>query len=166
MKDSATIVITCAQAEDIATIAHSWSDIDRHAQPRPFGGDNPLIKQAKTKEMIHHAINSNNAYILKACLADTMVGTIAGHLFERPTSQLNTIGVIYSLWVRDDYQQQGIGQSLLDAIEQKLTAKGARALQVGWDTLNKRAEAWWQKRGYLPYETIASKNISNEERGQ
>ncbi|MGH1487119.1 MAG: GNAT family N-acetyltransferase [Cellvibrionaceae bacterium] len=155
------IIITKADLPDVEEITQLWSAIDQYASPRPFGGDKTDIKIARTREMIKHAINTQLACVLKATLDKRIIGTISGHIFERPTAKLSSIGVIYSLWVENDYRNNGIGKSLLASIEKSLHLMGADALQVGWDTPNTYAGDWWQKQGYTPYETIASKIINS-----
>ena len=141
---------------DAQVLASHWQAIDDVCAERPFGGDTDS-KQERAQEIICHAINSPTAHVLVAIDGSTIIGTITGHLYQRPAVRLSSVGVIYSLWVSPDYRQQGIGQALLDAIEQQLTFMGADAFQVAWDNGNPYAAQWWQKRGYLPYETIASK---------
>jgi len=150
-----------AKITDSSVLASLWQAIDNESPKRPFGGDSDT-KQQRARDIIAHAISSPTAHVLTAWEDDTIIGTITGHIYQRPAVQLSSVGVIYSLWVSPDYRNKGIGQSLLDAIEQQLIFMGAEAFQVGWDTGNKHAAHWWQKRGYTAYETIASKH-SNEE---
>lgn len=160
-----TLTIEEAHAEQIPLLSSMWQQIDQAASSRPFGGDTK-DKQTRAKEFIEHAIKSPSAIILIACESSSqgkkIIGTITGHLYERPGVTLSSVGVIYSLWVNKVDRRQGIGQLLLDSIEQRLISLGAQAFQVGWDTANQQASDWWQKRGFKSYETIASKNISHE----
>ena len=146
-------------------LAYMWQQIDQAATDRPFGGD-ANGKETRAKAFIEHAIKSPRAIILVAYdNADSsrqMIGTITGHIYERPAVKLSSVGVIYSLWVNSDHRKQGVGQRLLDTIERRLIDMGAQALQVGWDVSNPYAATWWQKRGFVSYETIASKNIATE----
>jgi ribosomal protein S18 acetylase RimI-like enzyme len=156
------LTIEDARSEHIALLSTMWQQIDQAASQRPFGGDTDA-KQARATEFIEHAIKSPNAILLVACKNNAqhkkIVGTITGHLYERPAVKLSSVGVIYSLWVNAEDRRQGVGQLLLTSIEQRLVTLGAQALQVGWDTDNKQAGAWWQKRGFKGYEMIASKNL-------
>jgi ribosomal protein S18 acetylase RimI-like enzyme len=149
-------LITEAKITDSTLIANFWQTIDNEATKRPFGGDTDS-KQQRARDIIAHAISSPTAHVLTAIDGDNIIGTITGHLYQRPVVKLSSVGVVYSLWVSPGYRKQGIGQSLLSAIEYKLTFMGAEAFQVGWDTENHYAAEWWQKRGYRAYETIASK---------
>lgn len=157
-----TLTIEDALPEHVVLLSKIWQQIDQAASDRPFGGDTDA-KQARAKEFIEHAIKSPNAILLVACVSTAknkkVVGTITGHLYERPAVKFSAVGVIYSLWVSTESRRQGIGQLLLNSLEQRLVALGAEALQVGWDTDNRQAGEWWQKRGFNSYETIASKNI-------
>jgi ribosomal protein S18 acetylase RimI-like enzyme len=157
-----TLTIEDARSEHIALLSTMWQQIDQAASRRPFGGDTDT-KQSRAREFIEHAIKSPNAILLVAYDSDAQckktIGTITGHLYERPAVKLSAVGVIYSLWVNTENRRQGVGQLLLNSIEQRLVTLGAQALQVGWDTDNEQAGAWWQKRGFNSYEMIASKNI-------
>jgi len=150
-----------AKITDSSVLASLWQAIDEESPKRPFGGDSDL-KQQRARDIIAHAISSPTAHVLTAQDSETIIGTITGHIYQRPAVKLSSVGVIYSLWVSPDHRSKGIGQSLLDAIEQQLIFMGAEAFQVGWDTGNEYAAQWWQKRGYNAYETIASKHSSEE----
>lgn len=152
-----TYLITDAKITDSTLIAHFWQAIDSESPKRPFGGDTDS-KHQRARDIIAHAISSPTAHVLTANERGTIIGTITGHIYQRPAVKLSSVGVIYSLWVSPEYRNQGIGQALLTAIEKQLTSMGAEAFQVGWDTGNQYAAKWWQKHGYLAYETIASKH--------
>lgn len=152
-----TIHIEEATNADINSLVRCWSAIDDEVRDRPFGGDNLPIKLNRSKTMIEHALESPSACILVARQQTAIIGTISGHIFERPTVKHACIGVIYSLWVDAAYRRQGLGQRLLTTLETRLSAIGAEAFQVGWDVPNQLAAVWWQRRGYQPYEVIASK---------
>ncbi len=155
-----TVKIQTANTSDIKTLVTLWQEIDQFPEAkRPFGGDSE-DKPFHAEQLLKQTLISPLAIVLLA--HDTnrkIVGTISGHVFDKPAVNISKIGVIYSLWVHQEYRQQGIGQQLLDTLEKQLQEKGARAFQVGWDTSNQLAEQWWKKRGYNPYETIASKII-------
>jgi ribosomal protein S18 acetylase RimI-like enzyme len=161
------IVIEEALPEQIDFLSHMWQNIDLASSSRPFGGDTDQ-KQSYAAEFIKHSIQSKNAALLVACEKNAqdkkIIGTISGHLYERPAVKLSSIGVIFSLWVNEENRRQGIGQLLLDSIEQRLITLGAQSFQVAWDADNMQASEWWQKRGYKGYEIIASKNIDIHQR--
>lgn len=157
-----TISIQPATKAHIPTMVTMWQAIDQFPQgERPFGGDSS-DKPLRAQDFIERTLQLENAAVLIARndKGDT-IGTISGHVFEKPAVQVNPIGVIYGLWVEDDYRRQGIATRLLKHLENELQKKGAKAFQVGWDVPNTLAAAWWQKQGYLPYEVIASKMIKS-----
>ncbi len=159
------LILEEALPKHTTLLSQMWQQIDLSATERPFGGDTQG-KELRAKEFIEHAIESPKAIILvayeKSDSHKNIIGTITGHIYERPAVKLSSVGVIYSLWVNQDKRKQGIGQILLDSIEQRLVGLGAQAFQVGWDVSNPQAAEWWQKRGFKSYETIASKNISTD----
>ena len=146
-----------ARLNDVPRVVRMWQGIDRLAEPRPFGGDTP-DKAEHAKSLIQHTIKSPKARVWVAETQQGIIGTISGHVYEKPGVKLKQVGVIYSLWVDAEHRQQGLGESLLKALENSLSELGAEAFQVGWDVLNTHAGHWWQKRGYSAYEVIGSKN--------
>ncbi|MFT6221332.1 MAG: ribosomal protein S18 acetylase RimI-like enzyme [Candidatus Endobugula sp.] len=154
------MIIRPAQTLDIPLLVNFWQAIDGITKDRPFGGDS-AEKHVHAKKILQHTIDSENAAVLIASSTEyDIIGTISGHVFEKPGVNLAKVGVVYSLWVDEEHRCQGVGQQLLTYLENALITKGAQAFQVGWDTGNTTAEQWWQKRGYAPYETIASKVVS------
>jgi ribosomal protein S18 acetylase RimI-like enzyme len=147
-----------ANKHDIPHLVQCWQAIDQYPQAeRPFGGDS-ADKPRHAQQLLERTLVSPSASVLVAInQQEHIIGTISGHVFEKPAVNITHVGVIYSLWVDEAHRVQGVGQSLLDHLEEALRHKGAQALQVGWDTANSSAESWWKKRGYLPYEVIASK---------
>ena len=151
--------IMTAQQKHVSTIAAMWQCIDNALDTeRPFGGDSDN-KIDYAKSLIEHALRSDKALVLIAVAQEQVIGTISGHMFEKPAVNTPQVGVIYSLWVEQDHRKQGVGKQLLEKLELSLRQKGAQAFQVGWDTGNTIANLWWQKRGYCPYEVIASKMV-------
>jgi len=148
--------IRTARLKDVDTMVRLWQAIDKAGEPRPFGGDT-FDKAEHAKKIITHALDSAQAVLLVCTYNDSLIGTISGHVFEKPAVKLNPIGVIYSLWVDTAHRNQGVGQYLLNTLETSLKDLGAQAIQVGWDSANRSAEQWWQRRGYQAYEIIASK---------
>ena len=149
--------IRLAHLFDMPLLIHCWQSIDNMTEIRPFGGDSE-DKSVHAEIVLKHAMASANAVVLVATAEDgTIIGTISGHTFEKPGVNISNVGVVYSLWVDGHYRFLGIGEQLLKKIENALIVKGAQAFQVGWDSGNITARKWWLKRGYAPYETIASK---------
>jgi ribosomal protein S18 acetylase RimI-like enzyme len=102
-------LITEAKITDSTLIANFWQTIDNEATKRPFGGDTDS-KQQRARDIIAHAISSPTAHVLTAIDGDNIIGTITGHLYQRPVVKLSSVGVVYSLWVSPGYRKQGIGQ--------------------------------------------------------
>lgn len=154
-----SITIRTAHNNDISTLVEFWQQIDAFPQSeRPFGGD-AADKPKHSEQLLRRTLQSADACVLVATDKQLPIGTISGHVFEKPAVNISKVGVIYSLWLDEKYRGQGIAQQLLTELEAHLAAKGAKAFQVGWDSPNQVAAQWWQKRGYCPYEVIASKIV-------
>ena len=103
-------MIRPAQSLDIPLLVDFWQAIDGMTEIRPFGGDN-VEKVQHAEQVLKHTIHSENAVVLIASTSEhEMIGTISGHVFEKPGVRLSKVGVIYSLWVAEDHRCQGIGQ--------------------------------------------------------
>ena len=152
------ITIEDAKAADVPTLAAMWAAIDQLIPEPPFGGDRTSRKHHRALEILTNAISSPTAFALAANYKQRPIGTISGHIYQQPVLQLSSIGVIYSLWVDERFRCRGVGLALLETLERKMVLSGAQAFQVGWGFHNHSAARWWQKRGYSPYETIASKS--------
>lgn len=158
------ITITDASLAQVDQIASFWQLIDNEVDERPFGGNHPIQSFERAKDMLNHAISAAKGVVLVATSNSSLVGTISGHVYQRPSAINPDIGVIYSLWVDPSYRRQGVGESLLKNLEEKLHRLGATSYQVGWDNQNALAANWWEKRGYAAYEVIASKNHPSVEK--
>ena len=158
------VSICHAQPNNISVLVEMWQSIDQFPNAeRPFVGDS-IDKPEHAKRLLEQTLKSPNAVVLTAQDDNgNIIGTISGHVFDKPAVVLTQVGVIYSLWVNQDRRRQGIAQQLLTQLEKELQQKGAKTFQVGWDMPNTLASSWWQKRGYNAYEIIASKPISAEE---
>ena len=154
------ITLRYAVEDDIPILMGMWQSIDTFPKVlRPFGGD-AADKPEHTQRIIKHCIASDYACTLVAETENNkIIGTISGHVFDKPAVVLTKVGVIYSLWVNADHRQKGVGSELLNHLEHTLANLGAQSFQVGWDFKNTLAASWWQAKGYLPYETIASKPV-------
>ena len=154
------VTIRTANTIDIPCLVEYWQSIDTYPKAtRPFGGDSD-DKPRHCADLLKHTIQSGNAKVLIAEVDGVAIGTISGHVFDKPAVNIQKIGVIYSLWVEASHRRHGIGEQLLQALESALKEKGALAFQVGWDSPNHLASSWWQKHGYSPYEVIASKLVT------
>ncbi len=79
------------------------------------------------------------------CLVAEAEGRIAGFLLAEHAggrAHLITIDVL------ERYRRRGIGTALLQAIEQKLAARGVRHVELETATDNQAAVAFWHKHGY------------------
>ncbi len=79
------------------------------------------------------------------CLVAEEEGQIAGFLLAEHAggrAHLITIDVL------ERYRRRGVGTALLQAIEQKLAARGVRHVELETATDNQAAVAFWHKHGY------------------
>ena len=146
-KHDNNISIRNAEAADIATLVTLWQKIDQASgHERPFGGDS-IDKPDYAKQLLEQTLVSESACILVAVdNTGVIIGTVSGHVFDKPAVNISRVGVIYSLWVNAEHRCQGIGETLVNSLESTLKDKGAKAFQVGWDTGNDHAAIWWQKK--------------------
>jgi GNAT superfamily N-acetyltransferase len=111
------------------------------------------------KHMLDLSIDSPDSgiYFLVARLGDTVVGTISfgscGEDIKKCTeNQLSNIGELGSLYVLPDYQEQGIGSALINAMVSWLNKQGID--QFCLDSGYKRAQKRWIRKFGQPYKIV------------
>ncbi len=124
----------------------------------PFGGPSEDW-WFHCSDSLGQLIASSRAVVLVARLGDEPVGTLSGHVYEKPGVEKSLVAVFYSLWVEPEHRGQGLATRLLQILTERLQAMGAQTAQVGWGASDDCASSWWQSKGFAPYEVIASRSM-------
>lgn len=124
-----------------------------------------LLKENIHREIEHkkHLLDSSlnftgsSTYFLIAKLDETVVGTISfgscGEDIKKCTdNQLDDIGEMGSLYILPDYQDQGVGSELINAMVAYLSKQGI--YQFCLDSGYKRAQKRWLRKFGEPYKVV------------
>jgi GNAT superfamily N-acetyltransferase len=89
------------------------------------------------------------------------IGCILGMLGESSLSMAvpEKAGGITVCWVEEHAQRQGVGRSLLEAVEAWFLDRNVRHLEVSYMTGNETAAAAWEHLGFKPFRAFAYKEI-------
>lgn len=118
-------------AEDYETVLQLWEQ----------AGPGIHVGRSDTPEEIKKKISRDPDLFLVAELDGKIVGTVLGGFDGRR-------GLIYHLAVRQAYRQNGIGDILMRAVEQRLKEKGCRRSYLLVTKDNQDAIRFYEKRGW------------------
>ncbi len=148
-----------AQLSDIEPLVTFFDRLDRALPPSPLDALSDK-RAAFNRQLAEQLTGSTRGAALIGYLEQQAVGVICGHLHENPQLRQPIVGVVYNLWVEPASRRQGLGNALADRIEAELKQLGAQNIQVAWRQ-DAAAAAFWQQRGFIPFETIAAKVITD-----
>ncbi|NDJ57571.1 GNAT family N-acetyltransferase [Enterobacteriaceae bacterium 4M9] len=82
---------------------------------------------------------------------------LVGIVYCAPEVMANDVWNVLMLWVSPSHQRQGVGQSLMNKVEQELINKQTRLLLVETSSLNdfSAARAFYSKQGFINEARIA-----------
>ncbi|GLS25881.1 GNAT family N-acetyltransferase [Marinibactrum halimedae] len=174
------IEIITAKPKHIPILLSFWEALSSHL-PESVFPSNQAAQKERLQSLAEHVTSSSASVALLAIssvrnkrkgeqtkvgsrnLDEAVIGCIAGHIHDRPEFDTSPLGILYNLWVSAEFRRQGVGRTLVLALENQLREKGAKALQVAWrhsereNISSEAAAAFWQRLGYLHYESIAGK---------
>lgn len=146
-----------ATEPDIPVLLEYWQQLQAMSVDT-FGGPSDQWAE-RAQAVIRQSVSSERACVLLAEHDQHTVGTVSAHIYTKPGVVLTEVAVFYSLWVEVAHRRQGIGSALVAEATARLKALGATAGQVGWHSHDAQAGQWWQARGFVPYEIIASRTL-------
>ena len=95
----------------------------------------------------------NGGKIFLAIEEDNVIGLIAGHMrkydkFDKLDFTCPKMGIVEELIVKKDFQKAGIGQKLIETMEQFFKEKGCEFIKIGVFAYNENAIKFYQKNAY------------------
>jgi ribosomal protein S18 acetylase RimI-like enzyme len=108
------------------------------------------------------AIPSN--YFFIGCKDNEPIGyvhTQIRYLAESPSRRSMRCLYICNITVKPDYQKEGYGRRLLQAVEEVAAAEGVKAIDHTVWSFNKGAREFFIKRGFIPLNETMRKSISS-----
>ena len=125
------------RADDYENILHLWSGAGLEFSPR--GRD--------SKEHLAKEMHDNPEMFLGMFEQDILIGTVFGTFDGRK-------GWINRLAVHPEHRNKGLGKTLIEEIEKRLKAKGARIIAVFVYDDNKPSLEVFKRSGYLVFEGV------------
>jgi ribosomal protein S18 acetylase RimI-like enzyme len=122
----------------------------------PLVGDEMASWQSR-RAWYERWLRDGEAFVLLAERGDEPVGYAVVHIEEGPDDTFplaDHFAEIYSLSVTPDARGQGIGNQLLDAIDERLAAMGIKAVAVAAMVENEAALRLYERRGFVPREVL------------
>lgn len=152
--------IVRGNAQDLAALEPLWISVHhRHREAMPELA--PYVDDATTwaerRSLYAQLLAKSDTVLLLARDGDTLIGYGLAHVVAAGETWVadtwrsgERIGEIESLAVLPSHRNQGIGQELLDGLEQALTDAGVSDLILGVLPGNTDAIRLYERRGYRP----------------
>jgi ribosomal protein S18 acetylase RimI-like enzyme len=152
--------IVRGNAQDLAALEPLWIAVHhRHREAMPELA--PYVDDATTwaerRSLYAQLLAKSDTVLLLARDGDTLIGYGLAHVVAAGETWVadtwrsgERIGEIESLAVLPSHRNQGIGQELLDALEQALADAGVSDLILGVLPGNTDAIRLYERRGYRP----------------
>jgi ribosomal protein S18 acetylase RimI-like enzyme len=146
------IKIRPATLQDIEAMTELWIEfVDFHTERDPWftRSEDGHIRFA---EFMTERIKDEKSYVLVAELD----GKVVGHAMAIITSRIPVFvpeeyAAIYDVAVSSDHRRSGIGAKLVQEMIRLFQERGLRRVEVGMNTTNEVATAFWRKMGFVPY---------------
>jgi len=159
---------------DVPALEPVWVSVHRHhAQVMPDFGDyvDDATSWAQRRRLYTELLGKDDTVLLLALDGTEVVGYGLAHVLPVADTWLadtwetgSRVGELESLGVLPAHRGRGIGQRLLDGLEQALAADGVEDLIVGALPSNVGAIRLYERRGYRPT-WIYSSRLSSRARG-
>ena len=146
--------IRLATPEDAETISTLNMDVQRiHAEafPHLFKPPSP---EAFPAWMIRDWLAYPENYIYLGCLDGQAIGYIYVEVRHQPeTSSKYAMDSVYvhQMSLRPEYQSQGYGQKLMEAVKDLAREKGIGTIALDVWSFNTQAKTFYQKQGFVNY---------------
>jgi GNAT superfamily N-acetyltransferase len=142
---------------ELVVFLQQLQDAERSMHPSRLPGD-------EVAEAYYEMLTGRQADILIAEAEGRPIGLVAGWLDEDAdplqSSQWRRHGLVSDLFVASDHRGRGIAQVLLQAMSERLRARGARRLRICSLAANAPAVSAYRRFGFEPFEISFDKPLS------
>ena len=104
-------------------------------------------------------INDKNTIILIAELEKNLIGYISVSIISLEDAYIEKIAVLHEIAVEEEYQELGIGKSLLDSCIKILKDAKVGYIKLSMFKENIKANNFYKKNGFQPYSVNYIKKI-------
>ena len=110
-------------------------------------------------EIMTNDINDKNTIILIAELEKNLIGYISVSIISLEDAYIEKIAVLHEIAVEEEYQELGIGKSLLDSCIKILKEAKVGYIKLSMFKENIKANNFYKKNGFQPYSVNYIKKI-------
>ena len=144
-----------ALAADRKLLNKFWHKLDASLPPTVFGSS--AAGKKKLQQRLARQITAmQHGFALLTWHDKQAVACISAHVYDKPEALNTPVGIIYNLWVEEEFRRRGLASKLVKEAESRLRQLGALSFQVAWRN-DPTAAAFWQRLGYQDYEVLAGK---------
>lgn len=111
------------------------------------------------KKLLERYSSDEKSILLVAVEADRIIGFIHGEVRENPMLSNSPLGVMMELYVHPSYRRRGVAAKLVEAAENELRDRGAKAIAAEFPYLNEIAVSFYDKLGFRPLTAIYVKEL-------
>ncbi len=109
---------------------------------------------AYTPEEMALGLGQPGAFALVAEAEEQVIAFVLA--YQKKRSQGNSVGHIVTIDVVEEFRAWGIGNRLMESVEQRLRQNGARRIILEVETANKLALRFYKRRGYAIKRLLSS----------
>ena len=148
-----------ASSSDIEAVADLWVQLARDQRAYDSYVRADANRETMRDTLTAHQINES---LLVARVDGEVVG-FASYSIERGSLELEaTRGLLSNIYVEPAYRDQGIGEALLETVEEELAANGAEAAVLEVMAENGAARRFYERQGYETYRIAMERDLEDE----
>lgn len=152
-----------ADVGDADILAEMW--VDLASEQRAYGTHlRPDANRSRIREDLLRRIITGNVFVARGDVEGSggIAGFVSFGVQTRSYEQDHERGVIYNLFVRPGYRDQGIGHDLVAAAEEAMVADGVEVVSLEAMADNHDARRFYQRHGYELHRVELEKRIDAE----
>ncbi len=149
-----------ATPEDTTNLMDLWEEFKKYNEL--LHPANKLVENAREVFATHLSklMQDDNTLILIAKSATQAYGFAIVTIVDfHPIYARSKRGLITDMAVTSKHRRAGIGNALLDAIEQRLEKEGVMMIELRVTSKNSSANRFWRKHGFTDYRNVLMKDL-------
>jgi ribosomal protein S18 acetylase RimI-like enzyme len=160
------ISVRKATADDYNTLCELFDEIDalhRDNLPRIFQKPSGPVRE---QDYYLELIADEKVGLLVAEVGEKLVGFVHAIVKDTPAIPVfvpRRYAIVDGIVVKSGFQNQGIGSTLMDKVQDWATAKGATSIELNVYEFNETAIFFYERLGYRPLSRKMSKELKMNE---
>jgi len=156
--------IESADVGDADIVADLW--VELASQQQAFGTHlRPDANSDQIREDVLRRIITENVLVARGDVDGYggIAGFVSFGLETRGYDQDVRRGIVYNIYVRPEWRNEGLGRELLAAAEDRLARAGAEAVALEVMAGNRDARRFYERNGYDPHRVELEKSLDSPE---